>query len=260
MKCETIQRSKSEQRQSMVCSPNRGDAQMDHQPFPQKGRLAKNMDFPLTKLRAKIGSEHAEVYCYVVETVKCRNCSVRQKGSAPNFQGGLITLCTCKHLMRTSLDPDKWKGKWIAGFSGVEAGKGCNALFYLMKIQHALKSHQRLWFCEDIPEETKVAKSAHRNRFGDVYEPKNKKSQASNEFAIRTYLCLHPDHSHNNCCAMHKDTDYKGYKDRRPALLVGDPKHSFLWQQPTIFCKFQLPRNSKKLKISKLIEHLRGDR
>jgi hypothetical protein len=31
-----------------------------------------------------------------------------QTASAPNFQGGVITLCTCKHWMRT-FKPAKWR-------------------------------------------------------------------------------------------------------------------------------------------------------
>jgi hypothetical protein len=92
------------------------------------------MNIPLDTLDEQITNSHATVYCYVITTVKNRGGQLVQNGSAPNFQGGMITLCTCKHPMRSFLEPDEWKGTWIAGFTTVTAGQGGNALVYLMEI------------------------------------------------------------------------------------------------------------------------------
>ena len=113
----------------MTCAPRTRDTQ----PFPQTGLLASNMDVFPDILYARITDNHATVYSYVVATVKNRGGQFAQTGSAPNFQGGMITLRTCKHLMRTFLTHDDWKGVWIAGFTGVRAGQGGNALVYLMQ-------------------------------------------------------------------------------------------------------------------------------
>jgi hypothetical protein len=56
------------------------------------------------------------------------------------------------------------------------------------------------------------------------------------------------------------DINYKNncYKKRRaPALLVGDPDHSYLWTVPTIHHAKQLSRGQSKWTISELIDNLR---
>ena len=216
---------------------------MDHQPFPTTGRLMSNMNLGFTKLNTKICSERAEVYCYVVATINNQNDLFFQTGSAPNFQGDMISLCTCKHFMRTFMDAEDWEGKWIAGFSGVAAGNGDNALVYLMKVGYAFKSHKSLWFSDEIPEETKQAKFARINKFGDIYQPKD---QMSDEFAAQSYFQPVDNHVHCNNNGWHNDINYEGCKGRKAALLIGDPEYSFLWNQPMIYYKGHLHRGQKK--------------
>jgi hypothetical protein len=229
---------------------------MDYQPFPTTGRLMSNMNLGFAKLNTKIGFEQAEVYCYVVETIKNQSGHFFQTGSAPNFQGDMVSLCTCKHFMRTFKDTNDWVDKWIAGFSGVAAGNGNNALVYLMRVGHAFKSHMSLWFADEIPEETKQAKSAQISKFGDIYKPKD---QISNEFSAQSYF--HPVESHVHCNndGWHNDINYEGSKGRKASLLIGDPEYSFLWNQPMIYFKGHLHRGQKKSDLQTLLgEQLTG--
>ena len=78
-------------------------------------------DIGLTELRQRIGSTEfdSDVYYYVVRTVTLRQGQFSQDGSAPNFDGGRLTLCTCKHWMRTLRPLDQWGGVWVAGFAGI---------------------------------------------------------------------------------------------------------------------------------------------
>jgi len=64
-----------------------------------EGALYQNLS--LKELIQKLREEKGEVYAYVLTTIKYKNGEFIQTGSAPNFQGGLITLCTCKRFMRT---------------------------------------------------------------------------------------------------------------------------------------------------------------
>ena len=59
------------------------------------------------------------LYAYIVTSIKTTpDLLLQQTGSAPNFQGGRITLCTCKHKDRATyhlskyLD-DPWKNVWV---------------------------------------------------------------------------------------------------------------------------------------------------
>jgi len=66
-----------------------------------------------------------------------------QTGSAPNFQGGLITLCTCKHSMRATLTPRAMAsvGVWVAGLTSWDPsirGKQ-QSLVYFMRVGEGLR-------------------------------------------------------------------------------------------------------------------------
>jgi hypothetical protein len=230
---------------------------MDHQPFPTTGRLTSNMNLELAKLRSLISFEQSEVYCYVVATIKNQNGHFFQTGSAPNFQGDLVSLCTCKHFMRTFMDAENWTGKWIAGFSGVAAGNGANAFVYLMKIGCAFKSHMSLWFSDEIPMETKKAKSAQANKYGDIYQPL---IQVSDPFATQSYYNPVPNHVHCDNNNWHNDINYEGSKGRKAALLIGDPEYSFLWNQPMIDYQGHLHRGQKKSDFKTFLHEKLEDR
>jgi hypothetical protein len=179
-----------------------------------------------------------------------------QWGSGPNFQGDMITLCTCKHHMRTSLGPNDWEGKWVAGFAGVGAGGGRNALVYLMKVAHGFESHYDLWYSEDIPPETKRAKSARLSIYGDIFEPVDR---SSDPFDPRAYHLPHEAHSHIVDNGWYGDVDRIGYSGRRAALLVGDPQNSFLWDQPITFFPNSIGRGYRKSDLSTLLSQLEAD-
>lgn len=236
----------------MTCS----GVEQDRQPFPRRGRLSANANLPLDSLRRVVGSEETVAYCYVVDSVSNEGGRFVQRGSGPNFQGDMMTLCTCKHHMRTSLSPALWEGKWVAGFTGVGAGEGKNALVYLTKVGHAFESHYDLWFSEDIPAETKRAKSATLSRLGDLFQPLD---ELSDPFDRRDYHPPHAAHSHIHNNAWYGDVDRTGYGGRRAALLVGDPEHSFLWDRPTMFFPDSIGRGYRKIALSDLLRQLQTD-
>lgn len=229
--------------------------QLDLQPYPRQGKLKKNLNLPIDILSQRIALEQATVYCYVVATIKNRDGRFVQRGSGPNFQGHLITLCTCKHLMRSSMDADRWKGKWIAGFTGIEAGGRRNALVYLMKVAQTFESHSDLWHSETISNRAKKAKVAHLHRLGDILQPKGK---TESPFDPQSYYSPCENHSHAKDNKWFDDIDYTGYSGRRAALLAGDAEYSFLWDHPMIFYPLQLPRTPKKHPLKGLLSLLRN--
>lgn len=223
------------------------------QPIPETGALADNLNSNRDALVTRVGAEKAIVYCYVISTIKNHNEYFCQTGSAPNFQGNLITLCTCKRYMRTFMKPEEWIGKWIAGFSGVAAGNGCNTIVYLMKVGHAFDSHQSFWLSREIPEETKQVKSADGNKFGDVYRPKE---PLGDPYDPKSYRPPTKAHVHFANKEWHRDINYR-FRDRKDALLVGNSIYSFLWNKPMLLYKNgRIHRGQKKMYLSTLLDQL----
>lgn len=118
--------------------------------------------------------------------------NLQHEGSGPNWQEGIITLCTCKHDMRTLLKVNDWRGIWVAGFSTANKQVGRNFLIYLMRFEKAFESHFSLW--NELPEKFRQAKAANRDKFGDVYQPLRKDTQ-EHPFNACSYYQPHQSHS-----------------------------------------------------------------
>ena len=221
-----------------------------YQVMPNTGTLAGNIDVPVEVLSERLAPfRDSIVYTYVVTTVDYDEGRLFQAGSGPNFQGDLVTLCSCKHYMRMFRDREDWIGVWVAGFTSSTIPPG-NVLFYLMKVSQAYDTHRELWESDCIPEETKIAKAAHLDRFGDIYRPKNTTGSPYSHLGY-----------HEPCqCHVHcepgdwgKDIDYPDRYGRKPALLVGDPEFSFLWDRPAIASAGKIGRGQKKTILADLL-------
>lgn len=232
------------------CSANEDD----YQPFPKSGRLAGNKNLSLSTLRKHVTGQ-ATVYCYIITSIKNRDGHFIQTGCGPNFQGDRVTLCTCKHRMRTFLDASDWNGKWVAGFTDRPAGQGRNILVYLMQVSQTFESHYDLWFADTIPPKTKQAKAAHFDKFGDIYKPRRR---GANLFDPQDYIPPHSNHVHAK--GWDNDIAYRGCSDRYAALLVGNPMYSFLWNRPMIEYVSKLHRGQIKCKIHSLLGQLKAGR
>ena len=222
-----------------------------YQAMPREGKLAQNLNLTAEMLlEITAPFQHELVYSYVVDTVKYHKRRLYQGGSGPNYQGDLITLCSCKHRMRTARDVDSWDGVWIAGYTS-RSHYGEHDLFYLMRISQTFESHRELWFSDSIPEETKIAKAAHLEKFGDVYQPK---TESGDPYSFRHYLPPCKIHVHCSPHLWHKDIKYdSGYGGRLSVLLVGDQELSFLWDEPVFASPFDIPRGHKKKTLSDLL-------
>ena len=210
------------------------------------------LNLTLNKLCSEITGAGETVYCYVIDTITHQDKCFLQTGCGPNFKGDLITLCTCKHYMRCFKKPEDWEGKWIVGVTNVQAGEGKNWLVYLMQVGKAFESHYELWkYLKNDKKETLREKSASNSIFGDVYIPTNQKMKLYGEDRFRpgNYAGPCDDHCHGKSnkkkgCGLEWHKDIKKHSSKRlknhtPALLVGDPDCSFLWNKRLIHLNVQ---------------------
>jgi hypothetical protein len=171
--------------------------------------------------------------------------SFAQYGNSPNFQGGVITLCACKHRMRTAAHLRNDADVWVAGItsSGLPSVHGRRYLFYLMLIHQRADSQAEMW--ERLPREARQAKSASKHRLGDVYEPRRAGLSGDGRFMVDNYRQPCKEHVHRDGNHWHLDVNYPG--NRRPVLLTGDPERSYLWTRPSIWLeeRHPLPRNPR---------------
>lgn len=194
----------------------------EYQAYPSKGQLKENMNVCLDKLRQILSEEGGLVYSYVMTTIDPKGDEMIQRGCGPNFQGGVITLCTCKHYMRTWRDVDAWRDVWIAGFTSVNLfDDKKNRLFYLMKVGEGFESHKDMW---DSLKGEAEHKNAYQNIFGDVYKPPC--NDEGYESPVKGHL-----HFKN----WERDILYENKRNGRQAVLLkGDPNRSYLWSKPII--------------------------
>jgi hypothetical protein len=231
----------------------------DLQPFPESGKLADNLSISLCTLKAKLRSATDELRSYVIRTVKWDRTTKQfaQKGSAPNFQGDCITLCTCKHQMRCSLECSEWRGIWIAGFTSRSTYEERHWLFFLTRVEEAYQSHADLW--RSLSPSIRAAKSAQENYLGDLFKPRGRVT-GENRFDPGCYHLPYRHVHRQDSCDNHWQDDIRYERfGRRPSLLVGDPKLTFIWQDPIIFFGGDHCRDFKKWdNISAFLGHLKG--
>lgn len=212
----------------MSCSCERKKSK-DYQEFDENY-------FP-PKIIENLLDKNNPVYYYIIRSVGYRDHKLVNTGCAPNFQGGIVTLCTCKHYMRTyNLIQD---GCWIAGFTSIDVYpmiRG-NFLYYLARIKRVINSQSDLWNSDFISEKAKNKKNTYINPFGDLYEPLKNNLTDRQKFDPLNYHIPCKDHSHYERNEWHYDI-LKRYKrknsvDRKISkLIVFDPKYSYVWTQP----------------------------
>ncbi|QDT48927.1 hypothetical protein Pan258_29740 [Symmachiella dynata] len=234
------------------------------QPFPANGPFADNLCLPLPILKATIGETNDRAYSYVLSTVKLDHevTTFEQHGSAPNFQGSVLTLCTCKHQMRATQTTEDWEGVWVAGFTSRTIYDGKHWLFYLAKIDSAHESHTDLWSA--MRASTRNAKAADTHFLGDIFRPKLPTPTGNARFSHNRYVMptAHAHRQHRGDKGWRNDINYRhAEKYRHPPLLACDPKQTYLWDEPLIYFAGNHCRNFHKWSsLSRLISRLKGAR
>lgn len=225
--------------------------------------LIKNFDLKtLEKKISENGYENETIYYYYLTTVKFKQDEniFRQTGSGPNLEGNVVTLCTCKHFMRTYKNIQK--GIWIAGITNKENG---NYLFYLFKIDEIFYSQFEL---SEYLKETSAFfhKSSVSNRLGDLYIPTNKCKDENQWHNPNFYNPPPKNHVHFENDQWHKDIrkETLRYGDQPQKLLLGNSSvetfsTSFVWDEPML--KLNIPpkfaRGQRKTTLEKFIKLFR---
>jgi hypothetical protein len=235
------------------------------QPFPTGGRLGANLGLPLPLLTARIGKDEGRAYSYIVRSVKWDHGpeTFAQHGSAPNFQGGVLTLCTCKHRMRASQAAEDWRGVWLAGVTCRTLHGGKHWLFYLAQVEAAYRSHADLW--NGVGAGTRNAKAAHLHFLGEVFRPRTPPPTGGARFSPPRYVAP-PLHSHRWLGEdgwhddWHNDISHRlAHKYGHPPLLVAYPQRTFLWNEPMVYFAQDHCRNFHKWSsVLELLAQLRG--
>ncbi len=230
------------------------------QPFPRGGTLGRNLDLTLSQLVRKVGRSKQGGVSYILSSVKLHRAALlfEQHGSAPNFQGDFLTLCTCKHQMWSSLDTAEWEGKWVAGFTSRCIYQGRHWLFFLARVATAHESHADLW--SELPDEVRNAKSAQEHYLGDLFRPRGDVS-GNSRFSPRHYFAPSSHAHRRNSCdsGWHNDINYRLSKRfGHPSLLLASPKRTFLWENPIIYYDEHHCRNfSKWNSLAEFLSHLK---
>lgn len=210
----------------------------------------------LETLRSKLfkGESSKEVRVYTVKTTRLdKNLKVvRHLGSGPNLEGGLATLCTCKHSMRQNHTCEDWKDRWILGLTSRAQNNGFNGehyLFYMMKVEKAFESHNELYeYLGKKNSDALQIKNAVKNPLGDIFQPTD---NCTVPLDPKMYKTPHRKHSHgyDGDTQWHDDIVY----DSKPApLLLGNCDNTFVWPQPMIRFKQNRGVGNKKLTLEEL--------
>ena len=199
-------------------------------------------DLDLRKHLALAGATADDiVYGYVIATIKPDGRGgFQQTGSAPNWQGDTLTLCTCKHEMRTSLTPEEWRrNKWIAGLCGwSQAFKKQQSLVILMRVGETFTSQAELvdTLLRTGRQQVVDAKDSRAHPLGDLMVPRTP-GATPNPFDPGAYFPPIRGHAHSsvdNPDQWHNDVNHRGRSGRQPAMLVGDSNFSFRWTRPMV--------------------------
>ena len=182
----------------------------------------------------------------------------KQTRSGPNWQGGVLTLSTCKHYMRTA-NVD-WIYTYIAGFTP-KVGCGDSYLLFLARISNVFDSNYDLGqYMNEHHRDAWIQKIAPQNNLGDIYMPKRKltdktKYNPKNYFSPHGHVRMDMDKKWG-VPKWNKDIDYEA-KGRRPVTFIFDNVH--LFQKPVFVATRPLHRSGYKGTISDLREGVKRE-
>lgn len=231
---------------ALSCIEKKSRFENYYQRWPTKGILFDNMNLSKGELKDTIEDSWGKGAHYTVSTViPYDKKTFAQTGCGPNFEGGLISQCTCRHDIRSTwFSLKEWKNNWLAGFTGYgQKSCGTSYLFYLIKVREPFESFKDIFdYYLHMDKRIIEAKRTDKNPIGDLYYPKR---NLKNKHDVDSYLESHEYHSHKDSKNRLKDINYPEYTrcykkriiDKHPSLLLGDVKNSYLWSKPEIIYK-----------------------
>ncbi|HTJ95657.1 MAG TPA: hypothetical protein VL424_21385 [Pararobbsia sp.] len=236
---------------------------------PRTRAFPIHYDLDVDALAARIDAHghhrFGDVFVHVVNASTLPGGQLAPIGAGPNFDGGLISLCACSHGMRATLETHEWPGRWVAGFTSYSGEFGHRQyLRYLMRVGEAYESHHELVtaLIDTGRADVVDAKDASRHVAGDIWRMKPGSVAHTARWRASTYCRPVIGHAHRDDIddeTWHKDIEYVDRYGRRPALLLGDPGWSFVWNRPTI-CKTDPGplRGHRRVSVKALLTHLQS--
>lgn len=206
---------------------------------------------------------HEELYAYPQHQINY-GTTFEQLRSGPNWQGNLMTLTTCKHLMRTSKRLHDWQGVWMAGFVP-KSCTGDNHLLYMARIHMAFGHNYYLGqYLQQAHPDAYKAHSATLCPRGDIYPPRATMAAKLPAGAIDPRNYEDPIEGHTRWetdgdgnYKWKKDIYYTGYHNRMPVCFLMERPRTYLFQNPTYVSERPLHRSGYKTTVGEFLQHLR---
>ena len=195
-----------------------------------------------------------DCYAFPQHQIYLGPAGFEQTRSGPNWQGGRLTLATCKHASRATRAPLDWIGVWWAGFTPKINGE--NYLLFLAQVERAFISNYALHeYLEMEHSAVLLAKSAVRNPLGDVFSPR-KAMRGEAVYDPRLYIepkghvRMEMDKKRGTP-KWHNDIGYLSRAGRRaPPLLMG---HTYLFSAPKYRVLRPLHRSGWRCRVEQLL-------
>tara|TARA_R110000851_G_scaffold96792_2_gene209958 strand:- start:37667 stop:38371 length:705 start_codon:yes stop_codon:yes gene_type:complete len=177
------------------------------------------------------------IYVYPHHGINLVKGEFEQTRSGPNWEGGVVTMTTCKHLLRT-YSTIKEKKVAICGVTNKLEGE--NFLMYVGVIDKTFESNYDLGeYLEFNNPDAGRIKSATNNRLGDLFDSE-RELQGEDRFDSFSFIepcfdhCRSEENDSKGNPKWLKDIEYSTRNGSRPKCLIIEPvtvhtKPVFTW-------------------------------
>lgn len=119
-------------------------------------------------LQRDLRDKPGELQLYTQHEIFLQDDIIKHTRSSPNWDGGLVTFATCKHLVRSYASA--WRGSWLVGLCPSHLRS--NTMLFAGRIDEVFDSNYDLSRrVQDISQRIYMDKSALLNPRGDLYTP-----------------------------------------------------------------------------------------
>lgn len=237
--------------------------------YKEGGNLNRVMLNDVAGLRDALRvAPESDLLLYTHHQIVYQDGVLKHTRSSPNWEGGLVTYATCKHLMRTT-KRKSWKGVWLAGLCPKECES--NTLLFVGMVRQEFSSNYELSsYLYTLHNEAREAKVALTNPRGDCYTPL-RRLHGEELFDHRNY---EPPQGHTRSIEYYKkspgsisdrpdgkipkwwrDVEYLAH-GRRPSVFILSPV--WLFSRPLLWSRYQPRRAVLRITPAALAASLQG--
>jgi hypothetical protein len=213
----------------------------------------------------------SEVYLYTQHQIFHEEGILKHTRSSPQWDGGVVTYATCKHLMRTARRPnDTWTGTWLMGLCPKDCAANC--VLFVGKVATEYPHNASLAAAlRTTHPRAYQAKRALLNPRGDLYDLLDHTADVHNHVHYREptghtrqvecytrspgSVSERPD---GKIPKWWRDLEYLSRTGRRPPLFRLDP--CYLFSKPMLWTQFRPLRAVFRLRAAEVLGSLRSPR